>query len=159
MRLTDGKLEMIALNADKWDSWMLSWPDIRDFYLEVTARPGECNGLDRYGLLARAPDASQGYLFGFSCDGQYSLRIWDGKKFSVLVDWTPSEFIIKGSNQTNRLGFMAEGDRLALYANGNLLSEVQDDTYEQGAFGVFVGAVNTDDFKLEISQVAYWDIP
>jgi len=68
-------------------------------------------------------EADRGYLFGISCDGQYSLRKWDGKAgdkgvMTVLVNWTASPSIQAGSNKTNTIGFMAVGDRLILYANG-----------------------------------------
>ncbi len=159
MRLKDGGLQMTALNADKWDSWMLTWPVLKNFYLEITARPGDCSGMDHYGMIARSPDASAGYLFVFTCDGQYSLRRWDGKRSIYLEDWTVSDFILKGPNQTNRLGLDATDNHLSLYANGNLLAEVTDANYRKGGFGVLVGAVETAGFKVQVSQVQYWELP
>ncbi len=152
-------LHMTALLADKWDSWMISVPVLRDYYLEAIALPGECSGLDRYGLFSRAPDPNQGYLFGFSCDGKYSLRKWDGEQFTTLVDWTPSSAILPGPDQTNRLGFKAQGDQISLFANGILLTEIVDDSYDHGAFGLFVGAVTTPGFTVSFSEVAYWELP
>jgi hypothetical protein len=150
---------MKSLNADKWDSWMVSWPELTDFYLEVLATPGECKGLDRYGLIARAaPNASAAYVFGVSCDGRYSLRIWNGEKYVMLNEWTASPSIRTGAEQTNRLGFMAKGDKISLYVNGNLLSEVVDDTFTEGAFGLFSGAVSTPGFTVWFDDVAYWDL-
>jgi hypothetical protein len=161
-RVNDGTLRMVAFNPDFWDGFVLSWPVISDFYLEMTATTKSCSGRDNYGLVARAGNSDNGYaayLFGISCDGRYSLRIWDGESFTRLIDWTESEHIESGSNQTNRIGFMADGDTLSLYANGNLLKETQDDTFDEGKFGVFVGSANTSDFTVLDDEIAYWELP
>lgn len=161
-RITDGTLRMVAFNPDFWDGFVLSWPVISDFYLEMTATTRTCSGRDNYGLVARAGNSDNGYaayLFGISCDGRYSLRIWDGESFTKLIDWTESEHIEAGSKQTNRIGFMADGDTISLYANGNLLEETQDDTFDEGKFGVFVGSANTSDFTVLDDEIAYWELP
>ena len=163
MEIVEGKLQMTALipnQENPWDGWMVSQPYLDDFYLAVSASTGECSGLDRYGLLARAtPNANRSYLFGFSCGGQYSLRIWNGSDFKMLIDWTPSDYIFSGSDQTNQLGFKAEGTKLSLFANGDLLTELEDDTFSEGAFGLFVGAVNTSGFTVLFDDMAYWVTP
>lgn len=158
MQKVDGGLAMTALKADKYEAWMVSWPVLTDFYLEVTATTGKCSGLDRYGLLARAGvDARSGYLFGFTCDGRFSLRIWDGQKFTMLQEWKASPLINAGSEQKNRLGFWARGSKITLYANGQPLIEVEDSTFASGAFGLFVGSVLTPEFTVVFSEVAYWE--
>jgi hypothetical protein len=144
------------------DGWRLTSPTIQNFYLEMTAKTGSCTGTDHYGLFFRVPDKSDptdGYLFGFSCDGHYQLRKWDGEKMKVLVTPTSSTAIHAGSDQTNRLGVLADGERIVLYANGVLLKEVTDDTYDEGGFGIFVGARKTDGFTIHVTNIAYWDNP
>jgi hypothetical protein len=158
----DGQLVMTAFNPDYWDGWMLSWPVISDFYLEMIAAPQTCASLDRYGMMARAQKSDGdylGYLYGFSCDGRYSLRRWDGSNYVTIVDWTESEFIRKGDDQGNRLGLMADGTKLALYANGVLLEEVSDDIHLSGKFGVYVGSVKTPNFTILVDEIAYWELP
>lgn len=157
--LKDGHIQLLAKKPEKWDGWMLSWTTLYNFYLEVTASPQNCSGTDRYGLLARAPSADKAYLFGFTCDGQYSLRKWNGERFSYLVDWTASDLIHAGAGKTNRLGLMADGDQISLYANGELLTEITDRSYEDGAFGLFISSSNTENLKVLISEVAYWELP
>ncbi len=160
MYVRGGNLVMIALNADRWDSWALTWPKTTpNFYVEMTATPQECSGLDHYGMILRAnADATHGYLFSFSCDGNYSFKIWDGKKTTKLVDWTSSSAILKGANQTNRLGVKAEGTTFTLYANGTLLTEVTDKTYDTGHFGVLIGAADTSDFTTDVNEMNYWEL-
>ena len=161
-RVADEALRMVAFNAESWDGFMLSWPQINDFYLEMAATTRDCSGLDRYGLVARSVRTDEGYagyLFGISCDGQYSLRIWDGEAFTRLIDWTASEHIQAGSNQSNRIGIMMEGENISLYANGNLIAELTDETFEDGRIGVFVGSANTEDFTVLVEEVAFWELP
>lgn len=161
-RVNDNGLRMVAFEPESWDGFMLSWPVISDVYLEMTAEPRSCSGLDRYGLVARAgrnDEGYAGYLFGVSCDGRYSLRIWDGESFSTLVDWTESGHLNAGADETNRIGIMMDGEDISLYANGNLLRELQDDTFDEGRFGVFVGSRNSEDFTVMVEEVAYWDVP
>jgi hypothetical protein len=159
MNVSNGQLQMTALNADKWNSWMMTATSLANFYLEGTATPGPCSGLDHYGLMVRAPDENQGYLYAFSCDGQYSLTKWNGKFSVKLVDWTKSDFIQAGPGKTNRLGVMAQGGKLSLYANGNLLTEVVDNSYLMGGFGVLVGAAETPGFTVAYDQMQYWILP
>jgi hypothetical protein len=135
---------------------------LKNFYIEVLATPLQCTGLDRYGMLARAgADAKSGYLFGFTCDGRYSLRTWDGEGFTMLTAWTPTTIIEKGPEQTHRLGLLVEGNIFSLYNNGELLIRVQDEnnTFEDGLIGLFVGAVNTPNFTVQFTEVSFWELP
>jgi hypothetical protein len=158
-RLQDGGLQLLAKKPEKWDGWMLSWTTLENFYLEVNGAPQNCTGADRYGLLGRAPSAESAYLFGFTCDGQYSLRKWNGERFSYLVDWTASDWIKSGAGQTNRLGFMAIDNQISLYANGEPLVEITDPSYDSGAFGLFISSANTENLSVMVSEVAYWELP
>ncbi len=153
---------MVLTGKTTLDGWRLTWPKVADFYMEMTVKTGDCTGSDRYGMIVRVPDlktADSGYLFGFTCDGRYALRKWDGKAMTSLIGWTSSSAIQAGSNQTNRLGLMAVGSRLILYANGTLLKEAQDSAFNDGGFGVFIGANQTTNFTVYIDNMAYWENP
>jgi hypothetical protein len=157
-RIRENELVMLAFNANGRDGWMLSWPDPSDFYLEMTAQPEDCSGLDRYGLIFRS-EANDGYLLGLSCDGQYSLRSWDGEEFDAIIDWTAIPAISSGSDQGLRLGVMAKGDTFRLYINGQMIDEVEDDLFSDGGIGVFIGAEETEDLRVTVSEVALWELP
>jgi hypothetical protein len=105
---------------------------------------GTCTGNDHYGHIVRVPDrsaADRGYLVGLTCDGRYSLRAWDSETMTSLVASAASDAIQSGSEQENRLGLWAQGERLALYVNGTLLTQIEDATFtEEGSFGIWVGA-------------------
>lgn len=158
MEVVDGNLSMTATNANQYEAWMLTQDWVSDIYLEAEVTTGACRGMDRYGVLLRAQSASQGYLFGFTCDGKFSIRNWNGQTFLLLTQWKPSEHIRKGADQTNLIGVRVEGDQLSLYANGKLLVEITDTTYSSGAFGPFVSAYSTPGFNVKFSDISYWVI-
>ncbi len=158
-QLDNGVLLMTAFNPDSWYGWTLANKDLQNFYVEITAKTETCSGLDRYGVIARTPDGTQGYFFGFSCDGRYQVRKWDGNQFTNLTEWTADPAILSGSDQTNRLGLMANGANFTLYANGKLLGEVQDATYPSGDFGLFIASAETPNFTVQVSAVSYWSLP
>ena len=75
IKFEDGYLKLIG--ETDLDGWRLSWPLLEDFYLEATMQSPACQGKDHFGLMFRSPaksEATKGYLFGITCDGQYSLR-------------------------------------------------------------------------------------
>ena len=120
----DGKLVLTAKKTNGFDAWTMSYPKFDDVYLEVVFTVGEgCTGKDRYGILFRAPDNTQGYLYNVACDGSYQLRIWDGEQFTDLIGWTVDSSIAVGPDVTQRLGVWAEGEHLVLYVNGFQVGE------------------------------------
>jgi hypothetical protein len=150
--------------------WRLTNPDGRAFsnlYLEATVKTGNCAENDQYGLIVRVPvlkDANQGYLVGFTCDGRYSIRLWNGEivpngQMTRLVDWTASKAIHAGSNQINRLGVWLVGGRIAIYANGTLLGEATNAAYPSGYFGLYIAGLKTPNFTIQVDEMSYWENP
>ncbi len=156
----DGKLVMKSIAPAKGEEWGLSdQPSLNDYYLQGTFITGSaCSGLDKYGLLARAPDENSGYVFEFSCDGHYRLYTWDGEHYNALQEWHTSDSIVAGANQTNTMGIYMKGTDIRLYANGHKIAEFTDNTYDHGQFGLVIGSVNTNNFTVYVDQVAYWDL-
>lgn len=156
----DRTLKLTGLTGS--DGWRLSWPKINNYYLEVTLYTRNCTKGDRFGVVFRFPDnenANQGYIFGISCDGKFALRKWNGDKMKPLIDWTSSKEIPSGAGVTHRMGILASGNHITLYENGVKLGDINDNSYTEGYFGVFVGAIDTENLTVWISKVAYWDIP
>jgi hypothetical protein len=157
----NGMLVMTGMKADGFHGWTLTYPRPQDFYLEATVKTGDCSGRDRYGLVLRGSDYTdtKGYFLGFSCDGQYDLRKLDVSQFSDVFTWKPAVGLLAGSNQTNRLGVMLKGNKFSFYANGKLIGEATDNTYmDAGYFGLYIAAVNTPGFNVQMSSIAYWDL-
>ncbi len=165
---SNGSMTVTALGD--LDGWRMANPVGHSFsslYLEGTFHTTTCKGSDHYGLIVRVPDIhspNQGYLYSFTCDGRYSLRRWDGEagtkgEMKWLVNWTASPAIATGSNATNRLGILTIADRLVLYANGQMLTEIKDNSFSSGYFGVLVGADETKELTVLVDEMAYWENP
>jgi len=156
----DGYLKLTAEIAI--DGWRLSWPYLDDFYIEVKLQSPNCEGSDHFGLMFRVPvihDANKGYLFGITCDGKYSLRLWNDPNMTFPINWTASDAINIGKNTQNTIGVMARDDTLTFYINGQKVNEVKDDTFLEGGFGIFVGGSNNSDLSVWVDQIRYWENP
>lgn len=157
-KVEDGHLEMESIKPNGLEEWGLSGrPALEDFYFEIRFTTGEtCEGKDRYGVIVRAEDPDHGYVYGFSCSGQYRLYIWDDGDFTSLKSWTTATEILSGPEQTNRLGIQFDGKQIKLYANGKLLATVTDDTFSKGRFGLFIASGPSANFKVFVEEAAYW---
>jgi len=158
--MQNGQMELIAYNPDFYSGWSLGWRKDTNMFIETTMRVQTCSGRDMIGLVFRAPDVSSGYLYGISCDGRYSLRLWDGTEMTRIQDWTSHSALKVGSDQTQRIAVLTNGNLIRLYANGEFLKEIVDATYNgQGLFGVFISAAETANFQAVMSEYLYWDSP
>ena len=136
-------------------------------YMEATVKMGACSGSDSYGLVFRVPknvNYNQGYFFALTCDGRYSVRLWDGLsgesgKSVMLKTLTANSLINKGKDQTNRLGVAAVGDSLTLFINGEKVEVIKNDIYPSGYFGMFINRDVTKDLTVKVEQVRYWSNP
>ena len=154
----DDAMLMTAFNPDAWHGWSLSSTTLKDAYIEMTASPGTCSGLDQYGIMFRSPDFNQGYFYGLSCDGKYSLRKWDGENYTTITDWTANDKILAGSDKINRLGVKTVDNHYTFYANGFQIGEVDDSSYSEGKFGLFIASAATTNFTASVDEVDYWII-
>ena len=137
----DGYMRITALTSTT--GWRLpSVGPFQNVYIEMTARPEMCTGLDNYGIYFNVPNFRypvQGYWFVVSCDGSYRLAKWNGyapdkeTRYNALINWTASSQIRKGPGQPNRLGVLVRGDTISLYANGYLLASYRDTLFNKFA--------------------------
>ena len=157
----DNMLVLTSKQANGYDNWSMSYPPMEDFYLELRFTTGpECEGKDRFGILFRAPDSTQGYLYNVSCDGFFQARMYDGDEFTDFIPWTPDEHILTGPEVEHRLGVWAEGDRYVLYINGFQIGEFTDDAYlGEGTFGAVHGATDTEGFTVMVTEAKAWELP
>ena len=112
-----------------------------DVRLEVEAfkTPGERN--NRFGLICRATDADNLYVFLISSDGFYGIgKIVRGKPQLIGMEaMLPGEKIPQGSGLT-QLRADCVGSRLSLYVNGEQVYEVQDTDLAAGEAGLIAGS-------------------
>lgn len=163
--LDDGELELTAktVSGDQWR--VAERPGLIDFYLEMLVRTGkECSGKDSYGFILRAPEAGDGvidsgYVFTFSCDGQYRVYRMDDGSYTGLLNWRAVADLNRGPEASNKIGVLARGETFTIYINGVQIDEFTDNTYDEGLFGVSVRSDGTPDFKVYLDQLAYWNVP
>ena len=139
--------------------WEFSWPLLENFYLETMVEmPETCQAQDRFGVIFRAPDNERGYLYGYTCDGQFTLTAWDGDETTtVLVPQTTTTAIDPSPGAKNRIGLLAQGASYYLYANGLFLAQAQDVTYlEPGKIGYYVRAATEEPFTVAYDYLKIW---
>lgn len=159
----NGALALTGINANGWLGWSLTFTKpSQNFYIEGVFQPQTCSGADLYGLVFRAPDTDSGYFFGVTCDGKYNFHARNFKDDSdiVIAEMTPNSAIQPGAGTTNRLGVLANGDKITLYANGTSLKEFTDTTFkDKGYFGAFIAANNTAGFTTRMDEISLWQLP
>jgi len=161
-QVDDNKFVLVAKKANSYETWSLSWEELTNFYLEITGSFGDdCSGKDRYGMIFRAPDTSEGYLISISCDGSFRLSKWESEEeeYTTLESWTSSEHLENGPGGVNRLGVLVKGTMITGFINGRQVFELNDGTFTSGRFGVLVAASNTAGFTAYLDQVVYWKLP
>ncbi len=113
-------------------------PDLRDFYLEVTASPSLCMGADEYGVVFRFSDSSNFFRFSLTCDGRARVdRVFKNQPSSPqpLVF---SGVIPPGAPSTSKLIVTSKGRDMTFYANNEFLFSVSDPNLPEGKIGLFI---------------------
>jgi hypothetical protein len=157
MDASNGNLVLEGLTSTT--GWRVTNKSLANGYIQLTGKMEECSGYDGFGLFFRIPNintASDGYLYGITCDGKYSLRKWNGEKMLTILGWKSNDAILKGSDKTNRLGVMMDGYELTLYANGVKLATTTDNSYGIGGMGVFISAKETADLTALLDELDIW---
>jgi hypothetical protein len=142
----------IEVNTDNLIAWGLANRDVSDFTLEVEARQEDGAPSNSYGLLFRLQDRDNFYRYDISGDGFFLLSKFENGLWHTLIDWTQSEFI---NPDTNILKVSAFGPSITVWANGQALGSIIDDSFEHGNFGFFASTfsepymwVSFDNLKL-----------
>lgn len=99
---------------------------------QIASTSGDINA---YGVMCRVQRDGDGYLLRISGDGQYAIQRVVDNSFEYLVEWAESDAINQG-NAMNHIHAVCDGTYLALYANGELLAEAEDDTFAEGDIGL-----------------------
>ena len=162
-KIKNNQLEIIATSATG-DHWRVANGIADNFTFEAQfSTNSQCSGKDSYGMIVRAPDQpdsiiDSGYIFTFSCDGYYRIYRMDNGNYSGIVNWTSHPSINKGVDTKNNFGIKAQDNLLQLYANGTMLIEFLDDTYSIGLFGITIRSDSSEDFKVNLQKLSYWNL-
>jgi hypothetical protein len=158
-KMESGHLTATDHKADGYIWWSTTDQQAGDLYAEVSATVGACSGKDAAGFSVRVNGANfdQAYALELSCEGSFRLRRFISNAApEVLIEWTASPEITKGPNVTNRMGLLAKGSKLYVFANGKLIGQVEDAAYASGTFGLYASAVDSAALTVTFDDFATW---
>jgi len=157
--LAGGQLSITAKVADRFFIIYNATRRASDFVASLTGVNTLCHFRDRYGLLFRVRDSNNYYQFEVDCDGRYRLSKVAGGTLTPLQDWTASEAIQLGSSGLpNELTVRANGSRLEVSVNGQLLTSLEDKTYAEGGFGLYAGSGSQASYTAAFEQLRVFEI-
>ncbi|MGB3061134.1 MAG: hypothetical protein WBE17_15480, partial [Anaerolineae bacterium] len=126
-----------------------------DMAFEVEATWLAVGSQSHVGLRFRVRD-DHAYLFLIEADGWFTLRR-QLETETILAEGI-SPFINQGV-ASNRLGVVADGNRISVYANGHLLSAVTDDALTAGQIVLEVRSGDPDPVRLAFDNATVWGWP
>jgi len=103
------------------------------FQMQVAIVSGDMGGL----IFRSNSFIIQGYLFGFSQDGSYSLINWGENNYQILARGS-SPYLKEGLNQPNLIAIIVRGNNIYMYVNRQYIGGVNDNTHQSGLIGMFV---------------------
>src|SRR5688572_17240960 len=136
LRTVDDVYRM-TLDGDLY-TWALNDEEHSDVIIEVETSQISEDLNNHYGVMCRADSEGSGYFFFISGDGYYSIYKGSDDDLEALAEWETSDAINQGEDNNSLVAVCVE-DYLALYANGTLLAEANDDEYSSGFAGFSIG--------------------
>jgi hypothetical protein len=136
-------------------STLRSTPEIGEFYLEVTARPSLCSGMDEYGVILRAASEADFLRFALSCNGQLRLDRITGGTASSPQPWILSGVVPPGAPGVAQISIWATVEEIRFFVNGQYQFSWNEPALLTGKLGLFARAaadspvsVSFSDFRL-----------
>ncbi len=133
-------------------------PVFTDFYLEITASPSLCRGMDEYGVLFRVTGNNEYYRFSLSCDGQVRLDRIAGDKASSPQPWMLSGAVPPGAPSTSLIGIAAVGPNMDFFVNGQYQFSIKDPLISAGSVGLFARSANKMAVTVNFSKMVVYQI-
>lgn len=133
-------------------------PVLNDFYLEVTAGPSLCRGLDEYGVLFRVASPQDFYRFSLSCDGQVRVDRLVAGTASSPQPWILSGAVPPGAPSFSRLAIWARGRDMRFFVNDVYQFSISDPMLPSGAVGVFARSGNDRAVTVSFSDLVVREI-
>ncbi len=138
-------------NTDVWANPGLNFDDVR---IEVQATKVGGDDNNDFGIICRYQDNANFYFFVISSDGYYGVgKFVQGEQKLIGSESMPPSEKINTGNATNHLRADCVGNKLRLYVNDELLTEVEDSDFTSGDVGLLAGSfdqpgtdIHFDDF-------------
>jgi TolB protein len=145
----------VEITTSNLVAWGLANRKVADFRIQVDAAPEEGPNNNGYGILFRFQDRDNFYRFDISGDGFFLLSKFHNGEWVTLVPWTATSAVNVG-HDTNRLAVEAVGSQIRVYANDDLLAEVEDDTLDEGNFGFFASTFSEPNLTVSFDDIILW---
>ena len=133
-------------------------PILTDFYLEITAAPSMCRGLDEYGVLFRVSPNIDYYRFSLSCNGQVRLDRVIGGQASSPQPWLLSGAVPPGAPSSSHISIAAVGSNLDFFVNGQYQFSIKDPLLDSGGVGVFARSANKMAVTVNFSDLVVYKV-
>ena len=130
--------------------WSQRDGDFADIVIEADATQVSDYDHNAYGLACRLDPGNRGrgYFFLISGDGYASIRWSNGRSLEPIVRAAPSQHIRRGATR-NRLRVVCVDDYLALWVNGEFVTDARDRRAARGAVGL-AGLMNYEGKRLAV---------
>lgn len=155
-----GRLTVRVPEAElfRW-STLESADPFADFYVEVdaTKEAGPADGM--LGIIFRYEDIDNFYAFLISADGWYTLLKYVDGEANRPIDWSESEALETDEGAANKLGVLADGREIAIYANDEELDRVQDRSFAEGQIALLAGTNRDGDLEVSFDNFGLWSKP
>jgi hypothetical protein len=115
-------------------------PVIENFYLEITASPNICTGMDEYGMLIRYNSMVDFYRFSLSCDGRTRLDKLVGGIATSPQPWLVSSSVPTAAPSSSRIGVWVNGSEFRFFINDEFQFSINDRMLPVGTIGFFARA-------------------
>ncbi len=148
----------ISVDSPNWITWSLYTTPLSDFLLEVDAEVITSLLDGSYGVVFRALDADNFYLFRISPRGTFSFAKKAGGEWTTVIDWTASDAIDTAEGTANRLSVLAEGDELAFLVNDVVVAQAVDADLSEGQAGLAAGVYDESGLEIAFDNVDIWDL-
>ena len=131
-------------------------PAFADFYAEITASPGLCDGEDEYGFIIRSASLGDQYRFGLSCDGRAKVDRILGAEASRPLGWISSPIIPSIMPSNVRLAVWASGSEMRFFVDDVLLFSLENAVIFEGSLGVYIRARSQGGLSVSFSDLQVW---
>lgn len=132
--------------------WALPGRLVTDTRIQVTATRVGGDDDNFFGLLCRVQGTGQSgdfYAFIISSDGHFGIAKSSGGSFSLIgQELMMRHAAIRLGSEPNVITAVCSGNRLALYVNGEFVSETNDDTYSIGQVGLIAGTLDIENTQI-----------
>jgi len=137
----------ITIKTSSMFYWANPYRNFTDVIVEVTVEKTTEGDDVQIGIVCRHQDVDNWYTLIITSDGFAAIRKrFQGAELEFITEWADVLDSINTGQATNQLRAECVGNRLSLYANGNLVAETFDSDIPSGDVGLLAGTFEETDY-------------